>query len=211
MKRIAFISFLILSTFFTTKAQYFVGGSLGFNYAGGKLDDGNTIEDKTSTTTFSFAPKGGFFISDKVAIGLQLGLMSQKEKIPGVIERVNYTQTYGITPFGRYYALRLNKFALFAQADLGLYFGSTKNTVGSTTNKGPKTTTISFNAFPGIAYDLNETIALEAIIGGFNFGISRSSEKLNDNKDIDTNIGFGVNMNSIVTSGAITIGAIVRF
>lgn len=211
MKKIAFISALVLSTFLTAEAQYFVGGSLGFNYAGGKFDNGNTSIDKTSITTFSIAPRAGKFLSDKIAVGVQLGLMSRSEKTHGEPEEIDRFLTYGFTPFGRYYAFRLNKLSLFAQADFGLYFGSTKNILGSTTTKGPKTTTISLNAFPGIAYDLNEKISLEAVIGGFNFGISRSSEKINDNKDIDTNIGFGVNMNSIVTSGAITVGAIIKF
>lgn len=211
MKKIILVSFLIVSAVIISNAQYFVGGSIGFNHYGGKLDNGTTSVDKTSGSTFSFAPKGGMFLSDKIMVGLQLSIASSNVKTPGMVEQVDRAKVFGIMPFGRYYAFRLNKIALFAQGNFGLAFGSEESTVGSTTTEGPKTTAISFNIFPGISYDLNEMISLEASLNGLNIGISNVTEKLDDNKETTTNIGLGASLNNIATTGAITIGAIIKF
>ena len=69
--------------------------------------------------------------------------------------------------------------------------------------------------FPGIAYNINEKIELEAKINGVHFGINRNVSKQdvagNEVKDISTNFGFGADMDDIVTSGNITVGAIIKF
>lgn len=209
MKRIS-IFFILLFIASGVLAQVFVGGSIGFNLTGGKIETGNTSVDKPTQTYFSIAPKAGMFFSKKLAIGATLGYSIQSEKTPGNPEEIDRTSTIGITPFARYYAFTLNNFSLFAQGNLGFSYSVEKNKAGSTTTTGPKTTRLGISAFPGISYKLNDKVELEAIIGGFNFGLSRTSVKQNNNANITNNFGFGVNLDGIATTGLITIGAIVK-
>lgn len=209
MKRIISTGFMLL---FATGlfAQIFVGGNLSFNLTSGKIESGNISVDKPTETYFSLAPKAGYFLSDKLAVGASLRYTLQNEKTPGNPDVIDRTTTIGITPFARYYAFTLNKFSLFAQGDLGFSYGVAKHKEGSVTTTGPKTTTIGLTAYPGISYKLSNRIDLEAVIGGFNFGINRTSEKQNDDVDITNDVGFGVNLDGIATTGFITIGAIIR-
>ncbi len=209
MKRIIFTSLLLL---FSTGifAQLFVGGNLGFSTTGGKIENGNSSIDKTTQTNFSVTPKVGIFLSEKVAIGAMLDFSIQGEKTPGNPEEIDRTTTFGIAPFARYYAFTFNKLSVFAEGSLGFFYGVEKNKVGSTTTTGPKTTTLGLSAHPGISYKLTDNIELNAIIGGFNFNLSRVSVKNNNTTDVTNNFGFGANLDNIATTGLITIGAIVK-
>ncbi len=209
MKRVVISSLLLFATT-GLFAQIFVGGSVGFNTTGGKIENGNTSVDKVTLTSFSLAPKAGIFLSEKLAVGAILGFNLQSEKTPGTPEEIDRTTTFGLTPFARYYAFSLNKLSVFAQGNLGFSYGVEKNKVGSTTTTGPKTTTIGISAFPGISYKLTEKVELEAVIGGLNLNFNRVSVKNNNTTNITNTFGVGANLDAIATTGFITIGAIVK-
>jgi opacity protein-like surface antigen len=135
---------------------------------------------------------------------------------PGIPDdEINKSFTFGLTPFVRYYAFRINKLALFAQGNIGFSTTKTKEKIGSTTNDGPTTNIFGFDVYPGISYDLNDRISLEAVIGGFNFGFTSAVEKEEvageTVKDITNTFGLGADLNNLATSGFITVGAIVKF
>ncbi|WP_173073751.1 outer membrane beta-barrel protein [Tenuifilum thalassicum] len=209
MKRIIALSIILLLTS-QVFAQLFVGGNIGLSMTGGKVDNGNTSVDKQKVTSFAFAPMAGMFLNDKLAVGTSLSFNLNNTKTPGNPEQIDRTTSFGVTPFVRYYAFTVNKFSLFAQANVGFAYSVEKSKVGSTTTTGPKTSTLSINASPGIAYNLSEKVQLEAHINGFNFGYSRISVKDNNNTDITNSFGLGVDLDNIATSGFITIGAIVK-
>lgn len=209
MKKVVFSSILLLSTT-GLFAQIFVGGSIGFNTTGGKIENGNTSVEKITQTSFSLAPRAGIFLTEKFAVGAMLGYNLQNDKTPGNPEEIDRTTTIGLTPFARYYAFTFNKFSVFAQGNLGFSYGIEKHKEGSTTTTGPKTTTIGLSAYPGLSYKLNEKIDLEAIIGGFNFNLTRISVKNNNTTNITNTFGVGANIDAIATTGFITIGAIVK-
>lgn len=215
MKKLIFISVLLIVTTISANAQYFAGGSFGFNATGGKIKVDGESTDKTSTRTFSFTPKVGYVLSEKFCLGLELNLTTSRVKTPGNPDEIEKSFTFGLAPFARYYAFRMNKLALFAQGNIGFSTTTTKNKVGSTTTDGPKTNTFGFGAYPGISYDLNDRISFEAVVNGFNFGFTSSvvKEKVAgaDVKDVSNTFGFGVDLNNIATTGFITIGAIVKF
>ena len=209
MKRVI-ISSLLLFASTGLFAQIFVGGSIGFNTTGGKIENGNTSVDKVTQTNFSLAPRVGIFLSERFAVGAMLGYNFQSEKTPGSPEEIDRTTTIGLTPFCRYYAFTFNKLSVFAQGNLGFSYGVEKHKEGSTTTIGPKITTIGLSAYPGLSYKLNEKIDLEAIIGGFNFNLTRISVKNNNTTNITNNFGLGANLDTIATTGFISIGAIVK-
>ena len=196
-------------------AQYFVGGGLNFNATGGKTEFDGTSEDKPSTTSFSFHPKGGIFHSENLMFGAELNFSIEKNKTPGDPETIERTTGFGISPFARFYAFQMGKFTLFGQGQLNLSTSSTEEESGGTTTEGPTNNRIGLSVFPGIAYNINEKIELEAKINGVDFGINRNVSKEdvagNEVKNINTNFGFGANLDNIATTGNITVGAIIKF
>ena len=105
-----------------------------------------------NTTSYGFAPVGGYFISDKFALGLGLNIESNKSNS----QEVN---TLGVGVFGRYYFLDLGqRFKVYGQAALG--FDSINNkTVDA------KSTDIGFSAGLGVNYFLTRSLAI-------NFGVT---------------------------------------
>ena len=59
-----------------SKGDVLVEGNLGF----GSTNDKNTDE---KTSSFEFNPKAGYFLTDKIAVGIDLGIGSDKKKVAG--------------------------------------------------------------------------------------------------------------------------------
>ncbi|HJX71840.1 MAG TPA: outer membrane beta-barrel protein [Bacteroidales bacterium] len=210
-----FVLFLTIVTSCCLNAQLFVGGSIGLSTSGGTEDFGTGEEDKTSYLSLDFGPMAGYFLSDNLAAGLRILSSIDRTKTPPYIEDGDATiateTTFGFVPFLRYYAVHFNKFSVFGQAQAGVTMGSEKTKTGSTETEGPKTTTIGFRVLPGVALEVGDHVMLEANINLFGFGFSTETEKFNDNKEKTNNFSFGVTMDNIATSGAISIGAIYIF
>jgi opacity protein-like surface antigen len=212
------IVFLVIIAPCFINAQFFTGGNIGLSTTGGTQDYGNGSQDKTSYLSLDFGPMAGYFLSDKMAAGariiVSLDKITTPPTSPGGDEMVNTETTMGIVPFMRYYAVQADKFSLFGQAQGSITMGKEKTKTGSTEADGPKTTSIGINIFPGVAFDVSDRIALEAHINLFSFGFNLITEKLetefNTTKETTRNFNFGVNTDNIATSGAITIGAIVK-
>lgn len=210
-----FLIIFLVGSITLSNAQYFVGGSFSFNTNGGSIDDGTVKTDKTTSTNYNLSPKAGYIMSDNFWVGVQIGFGVNKSKTAGTPEVINKTSQFGVTPFARYYALHKNKFGLFAEGQLGLNFSSSKSESAGTTTDGPKNTVISFAVFPGISYDISDRVTLEAQINGFNLGYSNSVSKTDNagtvTKNKSTNLGFGADLDNIVTPGFINIGATIKF
>lgn len=110
-------------TFGFAKGDMFVEGNLGFST---QKDEQGTYEEKT--TNFNFNPKAGYFVTEKLAVGVELGVGSSKydesdSAVPYTYE--DKSNTFGAGIFARYYFLDLGqRFKTYTEAGLG--FGSTK-------------------------------------------------------------------------------------
>lgn len=104
-----------------SKGNIMVEGNLGF---GMDTEEAGGVEVKTNS--FEFNPKAGYFLTDKIAVGVELMVGSDKyeETAPGF----TYEETansFGAGVFARYYFLDLGqRFKTYAEAGLG--FGSQK-------------------------------------------------------------------------------------
>jgi len=210
-------SILLLSVA-TANGQVFFGGNIGFNYNGGSNSVGGTSTDQTSTTIFTFSPMGGYFLSDKFAIGAQINISTNKVNIPGdgyvATSTTNLETSYGLSPFIRYYALTINKFSIFGQGYIALSLGSNSSTTGGVKTDGPSSTEFGFGIIPGISFDLTSKISLEATINLLNLGYTYNVSSLTtngiENKNSTSNFYFGAGVNNIVNTGDIMIGAIIK-
>ena len=133
-----------------SKGNVIVEGNLGF----GSTNDKNT---EVKTSNFEFNPKVGYFVSDKFAIGVELGVGSNKEETAGTETNKNSNFNAGV--FGRYYFLDLGqRFKTYAEAGLGMTSG--KFSLADTKYSG-----FGAGAGLGINYFVSESFAI-------NFGLT---------------------------------------
>ncbi len=214
MKKLVYLLFLLLLAGTTVQAQYFIGGNFSLNSTGGSIKSGETTTDKETSTSFTLSPQLGYFLSEDLAVGLGIGINSTREKSPGDPEVINKSTGFSIQPFARYYVLDMNKFSLFGEGQLSYSASSSKVESGGTTTEGPSTSTVGISVSPGISYNLNEKVALEAFINGFNLSYTHTTEKTDvgerEVKDRTSSFNLGGNMDNILTSGAVTVGVIVK-
>lgn len=83
-----------------SKGNLFLEGNLAF----GSTNDKNT---EIKTSSFSFNPKVGYFITDKFAVGINFGIGSGKTTQPSTPDVK--TSNFNIGAFGRYYFLNLGE------------------------------------------------------------------------------------------------------
>ncbi len=213
MKKIALLMVLVLTSFVASNAQFFVGGSFGIDAESGSYDYNGNKGDSPTEMSFDFSPQVGFMLSDDFGVGAYVSFGLTRENDHGDPETIDKTSSVEFAPFARYYAFRFNKFSFFGEAQASLGFGFSKTEYDGNETDGPKTTEIGFYVFPGIAYDISNRFQLMARINAFGLGINHQISK-NDETDAtvkSTDVGLHVNMNSIVTSGYITVGAIIKF
>lgn len=119
-------------------------------------------EDETKTNEISFSPKAGYFISDKLALGVELNVFSGKETttdftvVPNDVNEVK-VNGFGAGVFARYYFLDLGqRFKTYAEAGLG--FASAKNVTNSVETS--KANGLGFGIDLGMNYFLTDKVAI---------------------------------------------------
>jgi hypothetical protein len=208
--RIALIALLaLLST--GLNAQVFVGGNFNMNLSGGKNDNGTSITDRPSSFSLGLSPKFGKFLSEKAAVGVSLNFAMASSNNHANTETVVNSSSFGVSPFLRYYAIKMSKFSVFGQGSIGFSYASSKTKFGTDVTDGPKTTSFSLSIVPGVAFDLNEKLSLETSINVLGFGLSQNMQKAGNSKETSTNLNLGAGLGNIVNTGNITIGAIYKF
>lgn len=156
-----------------SKGDVIVEGNL--SVTSNSVSNGNST---TTTTSYAFRPVGGYFITDKFAVGLGLNIASEKGS--GSDE----TNTFGVKAAGRYYFLDLGqRFKVYGEAGLGFDSVSTKP-------GDKKQTNIGLGAGLGINYFLTKSLAI-------NFGLTDvftvKNEKVKDVDGSTTTVNFKVN------------------
>lgn len=138
MKKVILSAAAIVAFAFSAQAQETETPAFGFA-KGNIIVEGNLSwnsskeEDATQEVkdnNFNFNPKAGYFITDKFAVGVELGIGSDKTETspvgaPTVEEKTN---NFNAGVFARYYFLDLGqRFKTYAEAGVG--FGSGKNEI----------------------------------------------------------------------------------
>lgn len=158
MKKLIFAAIAVLAFGFANAQD---SGSFGFS-KGNVLLEGNLGLSSTNnkntevkTNSFEFNPKVGYFLTDKFALGLDLGIGSNKEKAVGVDAAKSSNFNVGI--FGRYYFLDLGqRFKTYTEAGIGLNSGKVDES---------KYSGVGFGAGLGINYFVSNSFAI-------NFGLT---------------------------------------
>ena len=207
------ISLIVLFSLFivSLNGQVFTGGNISLHTNGGSQNDGTTTTDKTSNFNFGLSPKVGIFLSEKVAAGVAFDFEYSRSKIPGNTEIISKSSTFGFTPFLRYYAVKVNKFSIFGQGNIGMSFSNSNSKIGGISNDGPKITRVYLSIYPGLAYDLSDKLSLETSLNFLSLSYNNVTSKNGSDTDKTSTFNFGTGLDNIITVGNITVGAIYKF
>jgi hypothetical protein len=215
MKKIALSTFLAAATIFGANAQtsqgtLFFGGGLGFSSSSQKAtakSGGTTVEtDGEKSTEFSIVPGVGYFVADKLAIGLDLSVSTSSVKTPdpgpgnaGDYEKVSGT-TFAFRPYARKYWMLADNFGFTGTLGVGVGFGSskveTKSGNTTVTNDGPKVTNLEIGVTPGLVFFPTNKVGLEANFGFVGYSSTTAKTDLGgggERKVNSSTIGLGAN------------------
>jgi opacity protein-like surface antigen len=195
MKKIIFTLAAVFAFGFANaqdKKESSEGFSKGNVFLSGGLSFGSDTTGDEKSSSFTFAPAVGFFVAEKIAVGVRFDITSGKEENPPAtdVKTTNFTGEV----FGRYYFTPASKFSVFAELAAGI--GSNKTTVGPI---DAKSQTFGVNAGAGINYFVSNHWSIEAGWAGLGFNSDdnggNGAEKTNSfglNVDLSS-INFGLN------------------
>ena len=153
----------------TMNAQWYVGGTVGYNYTKDKNTD-------VKSNTFVITPELGYNLNEKWAVGMKIGYAYNKVDDAKSNEFV-------VNPYARYTFVKLDKVNFFV--DGGFEYNYVKVEDDSANGFG-----ISFK--PGVAVNLNEKVSFVAHVGNFGW----SSAKAKNAKSVQS-VDLGLNLASV--------------
>lgn len=138
----------------------FITGSVSYDY---------TKNDASKVNQFGVGPSVGYFVSDKIALGIS-GTYSTIKSEGITYPSVNKTKSYSAGVFGRYYFTPANKFSFFG--NLRVSYNHNKldsNQVTERTGSG-----FGVQAGPGINYFISPRFSLQTSLGFLSYGSSKT-------------------------------------
>ena len=149
------------------KGNWFLGGSsnLEFNSDKEKIKIDNTTNDWATYRDFDFRPQVGYFVIDKLPVGIAMDISLDKTKYE-INDSESTWNDFIIGPFVRYYIADLDGFMPFAEASLGLGAGKETSTYGGSSDEDVQ----EYNAFNiklgvGGTYFVTENVGFDLFIG----------------------------------------------
>ncbi|KFF74421.1 membrane protein [Chryseobacterium sp. P1-3] len=176
-----------------TKGDWVISGNtgFGFNSVTTTVKVGGQSADGPKVSTISLTPSVGYFVIDKLAVGIDLGLTSATTKYQGVKAT---TTSFSVMPTATYYFANESKFVPFLGAGIG--YASVKNkgnvTLGGVSSSDESTTDgLAWKVKGGVTYMATQSL-------GINLGVSYdqfSNKQTYYGMDVKTNVKtFGVNV-----------------
>ncbi len=196
---------IIIATAFVTfagisHAQIFVGAQLGFNNTKATYEPNAGSKQELKTVSYTIAPMVGYRFNDKFAVGLRPAYASQKEIYPkylgGNDDREEKTTLFGFDALAQYTFIQLNKFSVYAEAEVGFGKGKETYSLGSTTEDLNELTLWGINVKPVLAYDLTKKIRLIANLNFLSLGFASTTVKDLQRKDKETVKEFNFSFSS---------------
>lgn len=184
MKKVMISLALVIAMSFSAAAQQgskWLGGGLTIS----STDDGN---DNT-TSNFSISPRFGYYFNDKWAVGFGLSYSSTTQEDASSNEIK--TTGLGLVPFLRYKCVEAGKFNFFGQCELSYTSYNREATTGPVTIKSDYKTT-GLDIKPGVAYNINETFAIELTMPSILSYYSNSGDAEGSGMNLGINSGYTI-------------------
>jgi outer membrane protein len=185
------VAFFGLSNAQMTKGDWVISGNTGagFNNVTTTIKANGESVDGPKVSTFSVTPSVGYFVIDKLAVGIDLGFLTATTKYEGL---KSTTTSFSVMPTATYYFTNSSKLVPFLGAGIG--YASAKNK-GEADFMGisDETTTdgLAWKVKGGVTYMVTQSL-------GINLGVSYdqfSNKETYNNVDVKTHVNtFGVNV-----------------
>jgi opacity protein-like surface antigen len=158
-----------------TKGSMFISGSVG--YQSDKIGD-------ASGNQFTFSPAFGYFITEDMALGGRLSVMTGES-----IENGDKSSEFGLEVFGRKYWTASSQFSLFGELAVGFGSGKIEDVVGNE----DKYNAFGVNAGIGVNYFISSNWSLEAKWAALGY----NSYKVDGADDAYNTFGLGADLTNI--------------
>jgi len=176
-----------------TKGDWVISGDtgVGFNNVTTTIKVGDQSVDGPKVNTFSISPSVGYFVIDKLAVGIELGYINATTKYQGLKSK---TSSFSVMPTATYYFTNSSKLVPFLGAGIG--YASVKssgqtNFMGMIASSETTTDGLAWKVKGGVTYMATQSL-------GINLGVSYdqfSNKETIMNTDVKTNVKtFGVNV-----------------
>lgn len=176
-----------------SKGDWVISGNtgMGFNNVNTTFKAEGESEDGPKVSTFSITPSVGYFVIDKLAVGIDLGFTTMTTKYDG---EKSTTTNFAVMPTATYYFANDSKFVPFLGAGVG--YASVKNKasvdiMGVTTSDEMTTDGLAWKVKGGVTYMATQSL-------GINLGVSYdqfSNKETYFGTEVKTNVKtFGANI-----------------
>jgi len=184
----------------TNQGNFVIGGAVGFSAARSdvtqEIETGDTREDSPSTTQFNIAPQVGYFLLDKLAVGIRMDYTFNRVREMEETQVRDSDLLFG--PFSRYYVPMGEDMAFIIEAGFGFGNSNDEQLIGTTTQR-INTNIFAFGIGPGLTIISNDAIGIEALVK-YNFARS----------DFDTQLG-GVNRSTVSRTNQLDLSIGIQF
>jgi hypothetical protein len=233
-KKIMAVTAFLIATTVNLNAQWFLGGNVGLNINKGTAKINNTYDASETRIGFNIGPKGGYYLNEKLALGLSfsIGYNLYKESIN--TEPYNTFQYYNnkgdgfkwnVTPFVRYSVYTHKRFSLILEGSIGIgseYANIVQQQSPFMDKEKIQRSTVKigvFNITPILGFKLTDHFQLETGLNFLNLGysIDITTEKRMIGDEIfkmnSTIHNFNTVFNSfnLLSISQLTIGVVYKF
>ena len=175
----------------TSQGAILLNGSIDASFLQNKTEfDGVTV-DGTKDSNFNLSPSVGYFVTDGLAVGLNVDIQSSSSKLD---DEKSTVRTLVVGPLVRYYT----EFGVFGLANAGLASIKFKDEEGSETFE-EKASGFGWEIGVGYAAFLGENVAIEPAItyGGASFNFDEDGVDFTQKSSgLGINIGISVFLNN---------------
>jgi hypothetical protein len=195
MKIIAtfFLAFVITSQSVNAQTgSWYVGGNVGFSTRHSEIEAGSNSTNNGKTTSWTFSPEFGTFLTDHVQLGLAVTVGGSKFDNQGTPNpTITKSNNYGGTLYSRYFFGK-NAFKPFVGINVAALPGKSTTTSGNLSSEA-KTFQFQSNVNAGFGYALSKKVTA---VGSFGFLGFESSTSKSGNTKIK-NSSFGLDAGSL--------------
>jgi len=144
------------------KGKWFVAatGNCNFDIGKSKVKYGGTTNENSKYFNFNFNPMVGYFVINKLPVGLYFDVKSGTSKDPDNSDKYKETQ-FIVGPFARYYITDFKKLFPYVEARVGL--GSSKSKYND--NDADKESYFSTRIGAGGTYFFAKNVGLDLFVG----------------------------------------------
>jgi Outer membrane protein beta-barrel domain len=155
------------------KGSWYLGGNAGFSSTQNKRENGTTTTDVGKTTSWSFSPEFGTFLTNHVQVGLGLTLSGSKIDNQAAMPGIGREKNYGATLYSRYFFGK-EAFKPFVGVNIAAAPGKSKFTQGNNTTES-ETFSFGANINAGFGYAISKRFTAIGSFGflGYNYNTSK--------------------------------------